>query len=270
MQTQTAEPTTQREVVFDEQGQTVEIVETAAETEVPETHEAPEQVEAQAQAPAQATTKGTGKYRIGERLFETQEAALDYAQSQVSALETEQQIANAYSQGLRDAQPVPGVQPHSVTPLPPPPPELNTEELYTNPQQFLDKFANKIKNETRAESDHRQLMRDQSEQIWSEFTNRHPMLADFRTEVENFTSANQQEVRAIIATKGRPAGYDYVATKLKSRFETYSNAIKPTRELPNTVAPTPAPSRADGVTPPAVPKKGLSFADQIRSIRKRR
>lgn len=251
-----------KEVIFDENGETIEIVEASAAPEAPAEAEPPE---------APETENGGGeKYRIGNRTFATQDEALVYAQSQVSALETEQQVADAYRQGMRDALPGAAAGGPSVTPPPTPAaPVLNTEELYTNPQEFLDKFAKRIKTETKAELDQTDLLRQQSEQIWTEFVQRHPMLADFRSEVETFAGQNQADVRAIIATKGRPAGYDYVATKIKSRFESYANAVKPKRELPNTGGgPSPS-SKAEGVTVSAAAKKPLSFAEQIRSIRKR-
>ena len=211
----------------------------------------------------------SGKYRIGEKTFVTQDEALEYAQSQVSALETEQQVADAYRQGMREAmQTAPGVA-ESVTHSQPAQNSLDTEELYTNPQAFLDKFATKIKTETRSEIEQRDSLKAQSDQIWREFTERHPALSDFRNEVETFVQGDVNAVRAIIVTKGKPASYDYIATKLKSRFETYANAVKPKRELPNgSVGASPS-SKANGVTPKEPTKKILSFAEQIRTIRKK-
>ncbi len=244
--------------VFDENGQTVETLEADTAGEVTAEVETPTDA-----APA----REVGKYRIGDRMFETQEAALEYAQSQVSALETEAQVADAYRQGMRDA--LPGATPPaaSVTPAAP---ALDTQELYTNPQAFLDKFANKIKTETRSELDHKEMINRQSEQIWSEFTQRHPMLADFRSEVENFAAQNQAAVQAVIATKGQSAGYDFVATKIKANFERYQNALKPKRELPNTGAGASPSGNGTSVTPKTDPKKVLSFSEQVKSIRRRR
>lgn len=234
--------------------------------------EEPTEVEATeevATAPDDTTTetvgtpaKGPAKYRIGDREFATQDEALAFAQAQVA----ESQVTDAYRQGMRDAlhrtdQPAENVTIST--------PALNPDELYTDPQAFLDKFATKIKTETRAELDQKEAIRTESDNIWREFTERHPMLADFRHEVENFTSQNLQEVRALIALKGRSAGYDYVATKLKSRFESYANAVKPKRELPNSGAGTTPAAKGATVTKKAPEKKPLSFAEQIRTLRKR-
>lgn len=251
----------QKENVFDEQGNTIETIEAASDESVSEAPEATDE------APAE---KPAAKFKIGEREFATQDEALAYAQSQVSALTAEQQIADAYRQGIRDAAISGAPAAESVTPAQPAPDDINPEELYTDPQKFLDKFARKIKTETQAELDHKDRLKTQSDQIWYEFTQRHPMLAEFRGEVEDYTERNLDEVRAIIATKGRPAGYDYVATKIKSRFEQYASAVKPKRELPNTGNAASPTARAPGVTPKRDEKKPLSLADQLRSIRKGR
>lgn len=252
MQTQTTDSQSPKEVIFDEQGNTVDIV----DAEIPD-DSAPEE----AAAP---------KYRIGDKEFATQDEALTYAQSQVSALETETQVSDAYRQGMRDAMSQTPSQQQSVTAPAPTEPALNTEELYTNPQEFLQKYATKIKTEALSEIKQHESLRAQSDQIWREFTDRHPSLAEFRSEVENFVQGDQANVRAIIQTKGRPASYDFIATKLRARFESYAGALKPKRELANTTAGASPTTRASGVTPKPDTKKPLSFSEQIRSIRKRR
>lgn len=254
-----------KEVIFDERGATIE--EEDQPIDEPIAEEEPTEEVAAAPAPP---LQGSGKYRIGDRHFETQEAALEYAQSQVSALETEQQIADAYRHGMREALSRTTPTGAEVTPSPEPVNDLNAEELYTDPKAFLSKFANKIKTETLSEVDQSAATQRQSEQIWGEFTGRHPMLADFRTEVENFTSGNLATVQGIIATKGRPAAYDYVATKVKSKFEAYANAVKPVRALPNGGSGAPAAGKGSDVTQKEPTKKPLSMAEQIRSIKKRR
>lgn len=251
-----------KENVFDENGQTVEEVEAASADAGAE--------EDSGEAEAATEVPASGKYRIGDKTFATQDEALAYAQSQVSALETEQQIADAYRQGMREALQTAPSAGESVTSNVVPKNDLDSEELYTNPQAFLDKFATKIKSETKAEIDQRESLKAQSDQIWREFTERHPGLADFRSEVEQFVQGQVTEVRAIISTKGKPASYDWIATKLKSRFEAYANAVKPKRELPNTGSGASPSSKSGSVTQKEASKKPLSFADEIRNMRKKR
>lgn len=260
---QNAKPT--REVVFDDQGQTVEVHDAVDEVaEAAREAGAPDSGDETPAAPA-------AKFRIGNREFATQDEALAFAQSHVTTLETETQVADAYRQGIRDAiaqapAAATGVTPAAAAPAD----DLDTQELYTNPQEFLNKYAQKIKTEMLSEVNQQQTLKQQSDQIWNEFSGRHPELADFRNEIEQFASTNQNEVRAIIQTKGRPAAYDYVATKIKSRFESYANALKPKRELSNSGGGASPAQKSVGVTPKVPEKKALSFSDQIRNIRKGR
>ena len=239
---------TKTEEVFDENGQTVESI--------------PARVSETKQSEQDAKPTEGEKYRIGDKEFSTQKEALAYAQQ----LEADLQVSNAYQQGLRDSLSQQHPQQQNVTPEPE---AYNTDELYTNPNQFLDKFANRIKGETRAEFEHKEQVREQSNQIWGEFTERHPALADFRFEVEDFVQKNQTDVRSLIAAKGKSAGYDFIATRLKSRFSAYASALSPRRELPN-VGTTSAPNlNSQSVTPIEPQKNNLSMYEQIRKIRKR-
>lgn len=253
MQTQESETQTPpRENIFDLDGSTVETREAGAPPSVDNPPPAP-------------------KFKIGDREFATEKEAIEFAQSHVSTLETEKQVTDAYRQGIRDAMTqAPPVAP-GVTP--PPPvivPELDATKLYENPQAFLSDFAKKIKTETVNEFQQQQNVQQESNRIWNEFSGRHPQLADFRNEIEGFVAQNQTDVRSIIAVKGKDAAYDYIATKVKSRFNSYAEALKPKRELPNKTETTPPSDReTPPVTPPKDKKNPSSFAEQLRSIRKR-
>jgi hypothetical protein len=261
MNPQQAEQPEQKVNVFDENGNTVE--ETMLQEDQPESYEA-----AQSDNTQEELVPEQPKYRIGDKWFSTQEEALTYAQSQVSALETETQVADAYRQGMRDALThTPATE--SVTPAPAVEDDLDTDKLYTNPKEFLREYGQRIKTEAQSAIEQRESVRQQSDQIWREFTERHPSLADFRAEAEQFVDQNLTTVRAIIGTKGRPASYDFIATKLKSRFESYANAVKPKRELPNTGAGTTPGMRAASVTPKIGAKKPSTLAEQLRSIRRK-
>jgi hypothetical protein len=262
MQQGQSETQTRKEVVFGDDGQTIEetIVEDTSGAEAPA--EAGAAGEEGAEAAPAAAEPTTGKWRIGDRMFASQEEALQYAQQQ-------EEISAAYRQGVREGLNQPAAAAPGVTPAPAKP-AINVEEFYTNPQEFLEKYATQIKSGLHSELSQKEAERTASENIWREFTDRHPDMADFRNEVEAFVAQNQPDVLALINTKGRPAGYDYVATKLKSRFAAYASALKPKRELPNAGAGVSPTARASGVTPKEPAKKALSFAEQVRSIRKRR
>lgn len=250
------ENTTQKTAVFGDDGSTVvEYTDdggNGAEAEAQSAEGEAVQAEPDQAAPAPA------KYRIGDREFASQEEMISY----VATLEGE---TNAYRQGAitQHGQVPPAAEP--VTPVP----QYNAEELYTNPQEFLTKFAQQIKQEAIGTVSAQQAQRDQDNAVWSEFVSTHPMLADFRSEVEEFTARNTTEIQTIAKLRGRKAAIDHVATKVKANFQRYAKAIQPQRELPNSGAAS-APAAKSGATVTQKPdtKKPLSFADQVRSIRK--
>lgn len=273
----------QKVAVFDDNGETIEeVMEEVAEdgapapaADEPEAEEVDPDSDVEQEEPAEepaeeaplAPAKSGRTWKIGNKSFATQAEALAYAESHVNALETEQQLADAYRQGIQDGalRPKPT---ENVTP-PPAEPDLNAEELYTNPTEFLKKYENRIVTKTRAQLDQEAAVNEQSNQLWREFTDRHPGFTDFRREVESFVGTNAPQVQAIVGTKGRPAGYDWIAMKLKNQFEQYATALRPKRALSNAVSgPTPT-TKQSGVTPKTPEKKPLSFADELRSIRKR-
>lgn len=231
-----------------------------AETEVEEL-ESQEEIESEESAePA--------KYRIGDKSFKTMAEAHAYATSQLSTLETEAQVADAYRRGVQEAlQTSNPIQ--NVTPSQAPEDDFNEEEYFADPKGFLKKFSEKIKAETIGTLTEQQTVQAESNRIWNEFTSRHPALADFRNEAETFVGANVTTVKAIIATKGQSAAYDYIAMKLREQFSKYAEATKPTRKLPNGGNASPS-GQSRSVTPKQALKKPLSFAEQIRSIKKRK
>lgn len=241
------------ENVFDERGVTVE-----SENSVHEPGEHTEQVETAAEQENPAAT--APKYRIGDKEFATQDEALAYAEETARS-------ANAQQQWMNQMQPPPAPAPQTVTqplqPAPVPP------EFYENPSAYLAKFGQDIYDRTMAQFQRMQATQDQSNQIWNEFVGRHPELADFRAEVEQFTATNITDVRGIISTKGRPAGLDFIATKLKADWQRKSDMLKPRRELSNATTRATPTQRAPGVTPETTTKKTETFSEQINRIRKR-
>ena len=244
----------QSENVFDESGQTIAITDSnlADAGKLTNTAEPPN------------TNESPKKYRIGDMEFATQQEALAYAQ----AMESNRQVSDAYQRGLSDATTQLQVPPNNVTPDGQS--DIDADEFYANPKSFLEKFATKIKTETRRELDQKDAIRESSNQIWREFVDRHPILSDFRTEVEDFVTRNQADVKALIATKGRQPAYDYVATHLKAQFNKYATAIKPNRELSNLpVNMLAGLSSPNNVTPKKEAAPPLSFSQQLQKIRKR-
>lgn len=253
--------TTARSVEFDESGQAVATDEVTTEIE--------DEGEGEG---ASAAVGEPAKYKIGNKEFATQAEAYAYAQS----LEQQGNQDDAYRQIVESVLQQPPQTGQSVTPSQAKPKlEIDEAKLWENPSQFLSEFAEKVQAQTiqtmGSQLAQQQAARDTGEQVWREFSSRHPDLADFRTEVEGFTGQNMSKVKAIIKRDGQAAGYDYIAMCMRDQFKRYADVGKPRRELQNGgTNMTPSSGSAPNVTPKGQQKKPLTFAEQIRSIKKRR
>lgn len=246
--------------------------EDAAPEEVLDTPESFDNSE-EAEAPGEVES-GTGKFRIGSKSFDTAEAAYAYAQSHINELETTVQVTDAYRQGMRDAMNQPNPQ-ASVTPEPEEADDFNEEEYYANPKGFLKKFEEKIEKRVFGTIQKTQSQKEQSDAIWREFGDRHPVYADndFRSDIEGIAAEHATTLRSIIATKGRDAAYDFCALKMREKVDKYAQAAKPKRQLANTnqgATPTTSQRKQSGVTPNKSAEKPLSFVDQIKKIKGKR
>lgn len=258
---------TKKEVEFDESGEVTD--ETAAE-EVEETTEEPSEEEGEVAASADDDAEPAaeqGKYRIGDKYFKTIEEAHAYATTEEASGGN---ALDAYRQGIQDAARVMHPQQNVTQPNATPEPEQIDDEFYANPKEFLNKFAAKIKNETVQSLGQQQEMRDQSDRVWREFTDLHPDLADFRSEVDQFALSNKDTLIGITASKGRKAGLDFIAVKMRAQFARYAEAAKPKKALPNGGSSTTPTTRGTNVTQKKTVNKPLSFSEQIRSIKKTR
>lgn len=207
-----------------------------------------------------------GKYKIGDKFFATQEEAYAYAQAKI---EEDDRIANAYRQGTQDIlQTFPHAQ--SVTPpVAPPEDDFNEEEYYADPKGFLKKHGERVANDVINTIHRQQSVKEASDTIWREFTEKHPELADYRADVEAYVEQNTTAIQGVFAAKGKDAGYNHLAVQMKAKFARYAAALKPSRALPNNRTSQPA-ANASGVTPKKPAAKPLSFSEQIRSIKKKR
>jgi len=253
-----------KEVVFDDNGNDLPPGTSQFEEADDSPAEVPDATEPDAEAPAPAA-----KYRIGDREFATQEEALAFANSQVSTLETERQLSDAYRQGIQDAVQHVNTQ-QSVTPPAPAEPEFDEQLYYENPAAFLKKYGQQIAQQVTSQVHGQLSEKELSNKIWNDFAARHPELADYRDEVEQTAAKHLAELKLVNSTKGQTAGFDYVALKVKSNFERYANAVKPHKQLPNSRQSAGTPGQSSSVTPKTTAKKPLSMAEQIRSIKPKR
>lgn len=199
------------------------------------------------------------KYRIGDVEFDTAEEALAYARTQTD-------IADAYRQGVSDAVQTQNPQASATPAQTPNEPEFNEQLYYENPGEFLKQYTSKVEERVISKVTQSQAEREASDRVWAQFTSRHPELADFRNEVEAAAGNHLTELTLINKTKGLPAGFDFVALKVKENFQRYARAVKPARQLPNT-RQVQNPGGGASVTPKKPKAKPLSMAEQVRSIK---
>lgn len=254
---------------FDEQGQTIDPSKTQqANTAVVEPADE-SAVDPAAVDPA-ANEATEGRYQIGDKFFATLEEAHAYATSQIESSSTDDQITDAYRQGILDASRQTTAPQNVTQPAESTDDDFNEDEYYAQPKEFLAKYAQRIKQETQQEIEKRQSVQAQSDQVWREFTERHPALADYRQEAESFVNQNLATVRKLFQTKGKAVGYDYMALELKKQFSRYAQALKPSRPLSNAKTQSPQASQSASVTQEKPVKKPMTMSEQIRSIKRRR
>lgn len=206
--------------------------------------------------------------QIGDRTFATQAEALAFARESLRESEHQRAIVEAYNTGLTER----GVQ--SVQPAAPAAPADDPkweERFYSNPKATLKEFADTIRKEVRTEVLSTVNTQSEEQKLWSEFFTRHPDLEGFQEDATTILNRYDKEVRALVSTKGKEQGMDFLAQKTRAKFEEYNERRKPTRALPNGGAGT-VPSTQTNVTNKNAPKeeKPLSFVEQIRQNRAKR
>lgn len=215
------------------------------------------------------TPAATGKYKIGDQTFDTYEAAHAYATSQVGESSGAAQGTDAYRQAIQDVLKLANPQ-NGVTPAPEAP-AFDEAEYYEKPAEFLNKFAKKITDETVQAIDSRNAEANRAAQIWNDFSNRHPDLAEFKADIEMIAGQNLTDLQAVNRTKGFNAGYDFLALKMRAKIEAFKQAGKPRRELQNGKGGAgPSGAGTGSVTPKNTPKKVLSFVEQVKQHRAKR
>lgn len=277
---QTAAPATPPAKVFDENGNEIDAADEFDMQPVDDNpQEAPDEpTDDEAapdgeQPPAPTATAG-GKYRIGDRTFNTMDEAHAYALQENERLANEQALAAAYRQGMQDAvsvqNPTPGVTPQPAAPTSIVRPD-DEERMFADPKAFLEDFAQRITENVKQQTAQQVSQKEQGDAIWNEFIARQPAMAEFRREVEDFVEKNASVVKAVIASKGRNAGYDYVTMQLRAQWARYAQSMKPGRPLPNGGGgPAPRGKGAGSVPPKKTTTKPLTMSEQIRSIKKQR
>lgn len=209
--------------------------------------------EAEAEAEAAEEPKKAAKIRIGGRSFDNQEEAFAYAEE----LEREKLAADAFRHGLDTAA---GQQKGNPQPEVPAEPEENfEEEFFSNPKEYLKKFADKIKTQVETTIEQKKSVRERNEETWKGFYSDYPDLEGSKDLVNMFLNQHWANIQHMDVKPG----LKIVADAVRERRRAILNELAPGIELPKTKA-TASPSGRAGVTQKAAPKKDLNFAQQMR------
>jgi len=218
----------------------------------------------EALAPAPSTE---GTVEVDGQTFVNEGEALKYLQGRYGELQAEGAITEARVQGMQEAMQ------YQATPSAPAPvepvPEVDMDKFYENPTQFLLDRDSAIEQRLMSKVQATQAQTQQDAQVWTNFTAKHPDLADFQGDVEA-VAAQHRDAVAALAKRDMSKAMDYVAMKTREKFQRYAEALKPTRTLSNA---KPTAVQGGNPTVSTAPQKGqednsLDFVSQLRNMRK--
>jgi hypothetical protein len=233
------------------------VQETAPQPPAPSITEADTEPEA-----IQETSEG---FEYDGQVFATEKEAFEYLKGRVGQLETETLLAEAREEGRAQAMQYIPQSNQLQQAMPEPEPEIDMDKFYENPAQFLADNNKKVYEQAVAQMRREQQAQTQEQQLWNNFTKAHPDLADFEEDV-NFVANQHMDTVKALASRNQKKAMDFVATKVREKFQRYIEARKPTRVLSNTKA---GPSVGGNPTvtnqsSQAQNKKPLDFAAQLR------
>lgn len=190
--------------------------------------------------------------RIGGQTFKSQREAFDYAER----LEREKELTDAHAAGIREA-----LEATRAPVQPQPEPEDNFDEkFYANPKEALKEVQTRARDEAvaivRAEA--------QRERLWDQFLNEYPDVR--RKDAERILNENWETIGKMTDV---PKAMRVIATKVRTEYEEIVALSKPKTVLAakkQTVSASGA--QPKGVTPQKKEDTPLSFAEEVRRLRK--
>lgn len=233
--------------------------------------EEPQNEEVQDTIAAAQEAEGGSGLKIGDQTFRNEKDAFEYAQKHIEALERDRAIADAYSQGQKEAmQHFRGPGEVTSTERAQEPEEDNfDQEFYEDPKAYLKKYGAQIREQAKQEV-LGQVEQTQAEaQLWRDFFSKNEDLDGFRDEVELVLTQNRAQVEALAKAKGKDAAFDLLANATRRRFYDMSQRLRPKRELPN-VKIGASEGTGEEVTRKEAPKGSVDFLSQLRKTKRRR
>jgi len=224
------------------------------------------------QPPVEEPAEQQETFEVDGKVFADEKTAFDYLKKRNTELEAERMVEAARIEGMQEAlrySPT-GQVPQQVQDQVQDDPSMDLDEFYANPVEYLAKQRQKIKEEVMTEVTSQQTTAQRNEQVWRDFSNRHPRLADMKDIVELVASQHKEVVQAM-ASRNPEKAYDFVAAKVNEKLAGFVEAGKPTRELPQTKG-GPSAGSNQPVTPQDSQTKNnkpLDFISQVKQHRNR-
>lgn len=232
-----------------------------------------EKEEAVAQAQAEESSEAgeetsAAKYKIGEKEFSTEAEAFQYAEQIQREADLAEARNAAYRQGILESQQA-VVQPQNVTQNVEEEDDTFNDEFYADPKEALARREKQLEEKIEARLSQKWEQQSAEEQTWSEFFQAYPDLSDHKDVCETLVAQHTQDIKALVTTKGRKAAMDYLAQKVRGKFQSWVESNKPRRELPSTSS-GPTEGSHQNVTRKTKEPEVLDFAAQIKQNRMQR
>jgi hypothetical protein len=199
-----------------------------------------------------AEPEDEGPIRIGGQTFKTQAEAIKYAEG----LEREKELTDAHSAGIREA-----LEATRVPAKQEPEPEDNFDErFYANPKEALAEVQKK------ATSDALLIIRQetQREKLWNDFLGEYPDIR--RKDAQRILDENWDTIGKI-TDLGK--AQKILANRVRAEYDEIRQLGKPRTELSSKKqTQSPGGGRSPGVTQKKNEDRPLSFAEQMRKLKK--
>lgn len=200
---------------------------------------------------AEAADDDEGPIRIGDREFTSSKEAIKYAEE----LEREKLISEAHHAGIREA-----LEATRKPEAPVPEPEDDFEQrFYTNPKGVIKEVEEKAVQKALSLID----QQNKREKLWKDFLDEHPDIR--RKDAERILQENWETIGKMTdLMKAQKA----LASRVRAEYEEIRNLGKPRTELPAKKQVLSPSGGKPSVTPAKKEEKPLSFAQELRSLRK--
>lgn len=192
-----------------------------------------------------------GPVRIGDQEFKSAREAIKYAEQ----LEREKLISDAHTAGVREALEA------TRKPEPQAEPEDDFEQrFYANPKETLKGLKEEAKREALAAIQ----AETKREKLWNDFLSEYPDIR--RKDAERVLQENWETIGKMTDLgKAQKA----LAARVRAEYEEIRNLTKPRTELPGKKqVVSPSGGARPGVTPQKKDTAPLSFAQELRNLRK--